>query len=77
MTGLESLGRLLVLMGVFAFLLGILFILAPKAPYLGRLPGDIFLHKGNFTLYFPLVTMVLASVGLTIVLNLVLRIFRG
>ena len=77
MTGLESLGRLLVLLGVFAFLLGILFILVPKAPYLGRLPGDIFLHKGNFTLYFPLVTMVLASVGLTIVLNLVLRIFRG
>ena len=55
MTGLESLGRLLVLLGVFAFLLGMLFILAPKAPYLGRLPGDIFLHKGNFTLYFPLV----------------------
>ena len=77
MTGLESLGRLLVLLGVCALLLGILFILAPKAPYLGRLPGDIFLHKGNFTLYFPLVTMVLASVGLTIVLNLVLRIFRG
>ena len=77
MTGLESLGRLLVLLGVCALLLGILFILAPKAPYPGRLPGDIFLHKGNFTLYFPLVTMVLASVGLTIVLNLVLRIFRG
>ena len=56
MIGLESLGRLLVLLGVCVLLLGILFILAPKAPYLGRLPGDIFLHKGNFTLYFPLVT---------------------
>ncbi len=77
MNGLESLGRALVLLGVFAFLLGVLLILAPKIPYLGRLPGDILVRKGSFTLYVPLLTMALVSIGLTLVLNLVLRIFRS
>ena len=77
MNGLESLGRVLILMGVVAFLLGVLLILAPKAPFLGRLPGDIIVRKGNFTLYVPLITMVLVSIGLTVVLNLFLRFFRG
>ncbi len=77
MNGLESLGRALILIGVFAFLLGALLILAPKVPFLGRLPGDILVRKGGFTLYVPLVTMALVSVGLTVVLNLLFRIFRG
>ena len=77
MTGLESLGRMLVLLGVFAVLLGVLFILAPKVPYLGRLPGDIMIRKGGFSLHFPLATMLLISAGLTIILNLVLRVFRS
>ena len=77
MNGLESLGRLLILIGVFAFLLGALLILAPKLPFLGRLPGDILVRKGGFTLYAPIVTMALVSVGLTVALNLIFRIFRG
>ena len=77
MTGLDSLGKMLVLVGAIALLLGIVLILAPKIPFAGRLPGDILVRRGNFTLYFPLVTMILVSVGLTIVLNLVLRFFRS
>ena len=77
MNGLESLGRALILIGVFAFLLGALLILAPKLPFLGRLPGDILVRKGGFTLYAPIVTMALVSVGLTVALNLIFRIFRG
>jgi tellurite resistance protein TehA-like permease len=77
MPGLDSLGKMLLVFGGVFILLGILFILAPKVPHLGRLPGDMVFHKGSFTLYFPLVTMVLVSTGLTLLINLVLRLFRG
>ena len=77
MTGLDSLGKMLLLVGAIALILGIVLILAPKIPYVGRLPGDILVRRGNFTLYVPLVTMVLASVALTVILNLVLRFFRS
>lgn len=64
------LGRMLIVMGVFLLLLGIAFY---KFPGIGRLPGDIFFKKGNFTFYFPIVTSIILSVLLTIVLNLFFR----
>jgi len=38
-----------------------------------RLPGDLVLRRGNFTLYFPIGLMILLSVIGTIVLNIVFR----
>ncbi len=77
MTGLDSLGRVLMLLGGVLLLLGLLLVLAPKLPFLSRIPGDIVLRRGELTIYFPIVTMLLVSVGLTIVLNVTLRLFRG
>ena len=77
MTGLDSLGRILMLLGGVLVLLGLLLVLAPKLPFLSRIPGDIVLRRGEITIYFPIVTMLLVSVGLTIVLNVILRLFRG
>ena len=57
-------GVLLVLGGVF-FLLGRFGV--------DRLPGDLVLRRGNFTLYFPIGLMILLSVVGTIVLNIVFR----
>ena len=77
MTGLDSLGRVLMLLGGVLLLLGLLLVLAPKLPFLSRIPGDMVLRRGELTIYFPIVTMLLVSVGLTIVLNVILRLFRG
>lgn len=44
---------------------------------LGRLPGDIIIERENFTLYIPLGTMILVSLGLTLLLNLIARLFSG
>jgi len=41
---------------------------------LGRLPGDIVIHRGNTTLYFPIVTCLVVSVVLSL-LAAVLRRF--
>lgn len=73
---LESLGKLLVVLGLGIVLLGGLLLLAGRIPFLGRLPGDILVQRDNFTFFFPLATSLLISLVLTIVINVVLRLFR-
>lgn len=73
MTPFASIGKLLILFGVFMVLIGGLVLLAAKIPGLGKLPGDIFVQKGNFTFYFPVVTSIILSIFLTLVLNFVFR----
>lgn len=74
---MDAIGKTLLLLGGGLLILGLLFILLGKLPGAGRLPGDILIHKGSFTLYAPLVTMLLISLGLTILINVILRLFRG
>jgi len=66
-----DIGKLLMVLGGILILLGFFFTLGGKIPFWGKLPGDIFIQKGNFRFYFPLVTCILISLGLTILLNLI------
>jgi hypothetical protein len=69
----QSFGKVLVITGVLLLVLGGLMLLAGKVPGVGRLPGDIYYQRGNFTFYFPLATCILLSIILSIVLSLFLR----
>jgi len=69
----SSFGKILMVLGIVIFLMGGLMLVAGKLPYIGRLPGDIFIKRENFTFYFPLATGILLSIILTIVLNLIFR----
>jgi hypothetical protein len=71
MEGLEGIGRLLLLGGIMLAVLGVLLILAPNLPFIGRLPGDIQIETGSARIYLPLGTMLVVSLVLTIVLNIV------
>jgi hypothetical protein len=53
--------------------MGVLMLLGGQLPWLGRLPGDISIERGNFRFYAPLATCLLLSLILTLVLNLVAR----
>jgi len=66
----QELGRALVIFGLVVVAIGGLVLLAGKVPFLGKLPGDIVVRKGNFTLYAPLMTGIILSLVLTLVLNL-------
>ncbi len=69
-------GWVLLLLGLVIAGVGLVWILAPSIPWLGRLPGDIRIEEKHFRFYFPLVTCLLLSLLLTLVLW-VLRLFRG
>ncbi|MBS3920452.1 MAG: DUF2905 domain-containing protein [Deltaproteobacteria bacterium] len=61
-----ALGKMLVLLGVFIILMGLLLMVGDKIPWVGRLPGDIVIKKEKFTFYFPLATCILISLLITI-----------
>jgi uncharacterized membrane protein YidH (DUF202 family) len=70
MPDLGPLGKMLILLGVFIILIGILLVIGEKIPWIGRLPGDIIIRKKNFTFYFPIVTSILISIFLTLLFTL-------
>jgi hypothetical protein len=74
MSSPEPFSKLLILIGVFIIILGLLLILWGKVPFLGKLPGDILLQKGNFRFIFPVVSCLVVSVVLTIIINFIIRV---
>jgi hypothetical protein len=66
-------GKLLIVLGAFIALVGLAVTFGPRIPFLGKLPGDIAIDRGNVHIYFPIVTCILLSVVLTLVLNLFFR----
>ena len=64
--------KLFILTGVVLLLVGLI-IFAAERFGLGRLPGDIVIEREDFTLYLPLATSLLVSLGLTLVLGLLGR----
>jgi di/tricarboxylate transporter len=69
MDSLDPLGRLLIIAGIILGGLGLLIVLAPNLPALGRLPGDIHIDRGNVQVFIPFGTMIVVSIVLTVLLN--------
>jgi hypothetical protein len=69
----SQVGKLVVVAGVVLVALGAVIMLAGRVPFIGQLPGDFQFRRGNTTIYFPLATMLLISLILTILLNLIFR----
>ena len=77
MEGFRELGRLLLIAGGLLIAAGLFFFFGGRLPFrLGRLPGDI-VHKGEHTtFYFPIVTCLALSVGLSLIFWLIARFRR-
>jgi uncharacterized protein with PQ loop repeat len=63
----------LILIGLAIAAVGAVLWLFSGVPLLGRLPGDIYIRRGNFTFYFPLVTCILISILLSLIFALLRR----
>ena len=64
-------GKLLIIIGIILVIVGGIFLLGQKMG-IGKLPGDIYIQKGNFTFFFPVVTCIIIS----LILTLIAMIFR-
>lgn len=69
-----SLGLLIIVLGVGAVLVGVGLYFGWLS-WLGRLPGDVRIERPGFRFYLPLTSMLLVSVVLTLIVNLLRRLF--
>ena len=69
-------GKWIIIAGIIIAVTGILiYFFHDKLNWLGKLPGDIRVEKENFRFYFPVVTMIIVSVVLTIIINIFKKFF--
>ena len=67
-------GKFLIITGIVLLLAGLLIQFGGKIPYLGKLPGDIHIDRGNFKFYFPLTSSLIVSILLSLLLLLIQKI---
>lgn len=64
-------GKIFIVFGLLAVVTGLIIQFAPQAfLWFGKLPGDIRYEKGNFKFFFPITTMILLSLGISLLLKL-------
>ncbi len=72
MEGFGGFGKLLIIFGALLIVIGIFIYFGEKVGF-GKLPGDIYYKKGNFSFYFPIVSSIVISIILTVILNIFFR----
>jgi hypothetical protein len=70
MSPFGNLGKILIIFGIALVVIGLMFVLGDKIPWIGRLPGDIYIKRDKFTFYFPLMTSIIISLLLTLLFAL-------
>jgi len=73
---MASVGRTIFLIGLVLVAIGLVVWGASSVPMLsrlGRLPGDIYIRRGNFTFYFPITTAILVSIVVSVIFALLRR----
>lgn len=67
MSEISGLGKTLICFGGLLILIGAALLLANKVPWIGRLPGDVYIQKKNFSFFFPITTSILISIILSVI----------
>ena len=70
---MHEIGRFLIIIGVVIAVIGLALWSGFAPKWLGRLPGDIRIERGNFGFYFPIVTCIVISIVLTVIFSLFRR----
>ena len=68
---MNGLGRQLIILGLMLVAAGLVLSLAPRIPWLGKLPGDIAVKREHFSFYFPLATCILISAVVSFIMWLI------
>jgi len=73
MLDLSSIARVIIIVGAIIMAIGILFLFLDKIPWLGKLPGDIYIQRKNFSFYFPITTCIIISILVSIILYFIIK----
>jgi hypothetical protein len=69
-------GKWIIVIGIFIIIIGVVvYFFHDKLHWIGRLPGDIRIEKENFRFYFPIVTMIIFSLVITLIIQVIKRLF--
>jgi DUF2905 family protein len=72
----SEIGKYIIIGGLMIVLIGvIIYFFYDKLGWIGHLPGDIRIERENFRLYFPITTMIILSLALTVIIQVIKRIF--
>ena len=64
---MHDLAKFIITIGCVLVAIGLILFYGGKFLPLGRLPGDIYIQKKNFTFFFPITTSIIASVALSLI----------
>jgi hypothetical protein len=67
---------LLLIVGCVTAVVGLALLVAPRIPWLSNLPGDIHYRGKTTSVHFPIGSCIVGSIILTVLLNIILRLFR-
>uniref|UniRef100_A0A7C4CEI2 DUF2905 domain-containing protein n=1 Tax=Fervidobacterium thailandense TaxID=1008305 RepID=A0A7C4CEI2_9BACT len=73
---MQEVGRLLIVFGVMMIIAGLMMYLIPRLSNIKWLPGDVVIRRKNFVFIFPITTMIIISVVLTVILNIISRLLK-
>ena len=72
----QQTGKYIIVAGICLVMAGLLiFFFHDYFKWIGKLPGDIRIENQNFRFYFPLATMIVISIIITIIVNIINRLF--
>jgi hypothetical protein len=72
----DHIGKAIIVLGAILVAVGVVITFFDRIPFLGKLPGDIHFRRGNFQVYFPVVTSIALSMILSLVFWIVSRLAR-
>jgi uncharacterized protein HemY len=77
LNGLEQLGKILIISGIILVIAGlIVYFAGDKLGWLGHLPGDVRIEKENIKIYFPITTMIILSVLISLIIFIIRKLFQ-
>jgi len=65
---MPGMGKSLIIIGLVIVAVGVILSMVGKVSWIGKLPGDIYIKRENFTFYFPLATSIIISIILSLIL---------
>lgn len=66
-----AMAKIIIVIGVVLVVVGLVLLFFQKIPFLGKLPGDIFIRRDNFTFYFPITSSIVISIVISLILYLI------